>query len=589
MNRKSKSRQMWWKRDQMSNLAALYTSLSEDLSNYLPAAEDVVGEYTPVNVQVAAAVLQQSSLLKKYEYEAPAEANAKALEKFLQVNEACGKYTLKVESDEDNLLVGELKSALHRFFFHGSTAIIETLSQVLDFGKVGPGTSIGANGNDFYSKLFSSCLSTTSKGLYIAYRSYIETLPNWQDADDYRLDAYGDIEIVRGNKLTFVPKNVDISRTICIEPSLNMFFQLGVKQILERRIERLFGVDFAVQQEKNRDLAQLASMFDGQWSTIDLSSASDSMSNLMLEQVLPREFFAWLQLFRSPEMTLPDGSQLKLNMVSTMGNGFTFPLQTLLFLCVVYSAHKVAGLPFLRPYGRKLGNFGVYGDDIICRSEVTPKVLRLLELLGFNVNADKSFFQGPFRESCGGDFYKGHHVRAVYIKRLLCTQDAYVAINMLNQWTARVGIYLPKTVHFLIGLVQRAERPLLVPIYENSDAGLRCYRRHLENIVLDPHVRSIKYRRHAIKGRNITFREDGCILAPEGLGEKLVYNSSGLLVSLLSGAITGGKIAVRHNFPIYRTESRIAPFWDYEGGLADFASAYYCMPLGKAVSINTGL
>lgn len=583
----------WWRANQNRNLDALSQSLALDLAKFT-----IPDESSPIRVEEFAARHLQRSFLKKFKHECTMDADAAALQKFLQVNETCGNWALSDLSDVDKVLLGELKSTIYNFYYKGGQPILTHLSQFLDFGNVGPGASLGANGNDFYSKLFSSTLTVTSELLYKSYSYYLETNPTFCTANIFRETEYGDFQLVSGNRLSFVPKNVDISRCICVEPSLNMFYQLGVKHLLESRIKSYFGIDFSVQQLKNRDLAQLASMFDKQWVTIDLSSASDSMSNKMLQEVLPPDFFRWLTLLRSPYMTLPSGSKLELNMISTMGNGFTFPLQTMLFSSVVKAAHRVAGIPFERPYGCSLGNFAVYGDDIICRQETVCYVRRLLELLGFSVNADKSYDLGPFRESCGGDYFNGHFVRGIYLKSLSGPQDAYVAANQLNRWTAHTGIPVFQTVRLLLSWIRRTSKILYVPLCESDDAGLKVPRAALSNIVMDKHVQSIKYRcwravSMKIKFEAANYSREGVvftqgIFGPRRLTEKLTYNPDGLLVSFLGGRIAGGCVGVRHDPVTYQLKSNIIPYWDYIGESDSIALSECSLPLGKAICWNTG-
>lgn len=590
---------LWWKTHQVKNLDALSLRLSTDLEPYLPRCEDIVGDWSPIDATTSAAKQLQSSFLKKYEWETSDDANAAALAKFLQVNEACRNWRLDMSSlsERDHLLLGELKRALYKTFNRRPLdPTFTNFEVILDKAKVGPGAALGANESGFYSKLFSSKLTCTSAGLYKAYSNYVRRFPIWDEAEEIRNVLMGDYNIVPGNKLSFVPKNVDISRIICVEPSLNMYYQLGVKQILEECIKKTFGVDFSTQQMKNRDLAQLGSMFDNQWVTIDLSSASDSLSIEMMRYVLPADIFGLLEVLRSPYTTLPDGSQLKLEMISTMGNGYTFPLQTLLFLCVVWAAHRLSSLPFERPIGQSLGNFGVYGDDIICRTEVSSDVLRLLELLGFTVNSSKSFFKGPFRESCGGDFFKGHLVRGVYIDSLRSTQDAYVAVNALNRWTSATGILVPRTVRFLISMLRKQDylsgRLLFVPLAENDDAGVKIPRSLLRKYIVDPHVQSIQYECFVPKAVHIRFTEDGRVLHPFGSqgnpSRGLVYNPPGLYIAALSGNVSGSGEGVRQRHPRYRVERRVTPCWDYIDNSASIALADPLLRLGNAIAGNTG-
>jgi len=202
----------------------------------------------------------------------------------------------------------------------------------------------------------------------------------------------------------------------------------------------------------------------------------------MLKEVLPADFVYWLELLRSPLCRLPDGSDIELHMVSTMGNGFTFPLQTMLFSCCVAAVYEQLGIKlqlrsatnFNSDAGtpvRYTANFAVWGDDIICSEKAVSRLFRLLSLLGFEVNADKSFFDknDPFRESCGYDYHKGEDVRAVYCRKLSTTASRFALINRLNRWSASQGIPLRRTVALLLGSV-----PVLpVPRRENDDAGVK--------------------------------------------------------------------------------------------------------------------
>lgn len=100
-----------------------------------------------------------------------------------------------------------------------------------------------------------------------------------------------------------------------------------------------------------------------------------------------------------------------------MGNGFTFPLETLLFYSLV------------RACCGNEATVSVYGDDIICPVENIPLVFEVLQACGFLVNTSKSFWSGPFRESCGKDFLFGSDVRPLYVKRTLSAADAFVLHN----------------------------------------------------------------------------------------------------------------------------------------------------------------
>lgn len=255
-------------------------------------------------------------------------------------------------------------------------------------------------------------------------------------------------------------------------------------------------------------------------------------------------------------------------MVSSMGNGFTFPLQTALFSCAVSAAYQLDSLKLVRPqvrHGRQtvtdLGNFGVFGDDIIVVKRAYRKVLRLLDILGFKVNAEKSFFEGPFRESCGGDFYEGQHARGIYIKSLRTPASRYVAINRLNEWSAMSGIPLRRTIHHLMKTV----RILPVPLYENDDAGIKmplqeAFRRANRQLSL-VNYGSVVYRRWESIPQTIRI-VDGALKVPRGFKGRY-YNPSGLWLAFLRGDIRSDTLGSRLGPARYRTKEAVAPSWDW--------------------------
>jgi len=335
-----------------------------------------------------------------------------------------------------------------------------------------------------------------------------------------------------------------------------MFFQLGFAEILNSRLCDFWGINLKNQQFKNRELARKGSL-DESFSTIDLSSASDSISLGMLDAVLPPSLMRWLRRYRSPISKLPDGRLLELNMVSTMGNGFTFSLQTVLFTGVVLAAMKLSGIRPIFPRGNECGNFGVYGDDIICPSACTKKVLRLLKLLGFTPNGEKTFVEGQFRESCGEDFFQGVNVRGVYVKHLSSQQDRYSVINQLNLFSTRTGILLPRTVQHLLARV----RFLPVPRFENDDAGVKVPLSMLRRpYKLDRNVQSIVY--FCTRPRALRIRIGESALFTPRSAKRRIYNPSGLLISFLQGSVHSCSVSIRADRSVYETKRGVAPFWD---------------------------
>lgn len=84
-----------------------------------------------------------------------------------------------------------------------------------------------------------------------------------------------------------------------------------------------------------------------------------------------------------------------------------FELETLIFLAIARACV---------PPEYWAGGVLCYGDDIIVPTEFAGDVVATLRFFGFTPNPRKTFVEGWFRESCGGDFYRGQPVRALYVK-----------------------------------------------------------------------------------------------------------------------------------------------------------------------------
>lgn len=536
---------------------ALYQAVLTDVLEFSPLLPVGASEIPPdASIDDFRCLVLLRTLLKKWVPRDARDADRVAKEKFIASNKKCSDWKFQPEFESDCLLYGEFRNQVSQFFQPDlGRNRLESYLQILDRARVGPGAAIGAEGQSMYAKLFSSPLTTTSERLYLLYRSYIHQFPIWDHAENHRSAQYGVPTVVNCSKTSFVPKTRDVSRMICVEPNLNMFFQLGLGRLMEEWLEESYGISMSTQPDVNRRLARIGSE-DGSFATIDLSSASDSISLSLCRDVLPRWLFDTLIELRAPS-TLVDGEEVRLEMMSTMGNGFTFPLQTILFSSIIRAAHRVAGIPVLGGVGR---NWSCFGDDLICDTRAYRMVRRLLQLTGFTVNPSKTFFEGAFRESCGTDWLSGQPVRGVYIKRLDSVQDICVAINLLNEWTANSGVPLRRACGLLVGWLRGKFFP--VPYVEGHSSGIRVPRVFLER----KHYRwdenlSILYRRFQPRHVSITVSETE-VYPPRG-SKKLDYNPNGLLLSFLHGELRNSRYNVRHDNVRYYTMQVCTPFWDY--------------------------
>lgn len=222
--------------------------------------------------------------------------------------------------------------------------------------------------------------------------------------------------VERISKTVFVPKNIKKLRTISMEPVTLQFFQQRARgamysyfkkhEYLKRHIklqDRTLNQRYAREGSVHNNLC-----------TIDLSAASDRISWSLVRRIFRStpNYLKWLMATRSEFTRLPDDAQtvLKLNKFAPMGSALCFPTQCLVFAAVVeYSLKTMSTRTDLR-----LRTWAVYGDDIIAPVEAYTFICENLTALGFKVNMDKSFTDGPFRESCGGDYYAGFEVNPLY-------------------------------------------------------------------------------------------------------------------------------------------------------------------------------
>lgn len=227
---------------------------------------------------------------------------------------------------------------------------------------------------------------------------------------------------VEGAVLFTVPKKSDIDRCACKEPDVNMFLQKGVGNHIRRRLLR-FGQNLN-DQSVNRAFARQGSI-TGELATIDLSSASDTICSVVVEALLPSDWFCYLNCIRSQQVIV-DGETVRTSMFSSMGNGFTFELESLIFWALMKTTAYFGG------YG---GSISVYGDDIIVPISGYDDFLWVLKSFGFLPNESKSFGSGPFRESCGGHYHLGEDVTPFYLRRepKLLTDLIRVA-NQVRKW-----------------------------------------------------------------------------------------------------------------------------------------------------------
>lgn len=281
---------------------------------------------------------------------------------------------------------------------------------ILAHGRFGPGSDMSTYGNRVTRSYKYSTPGSCTPGVW--------ELINQFDWDDVRSDFVNSAEFTNASRLAFVPKSSLIDRSICVEPRWNIFFQLSVKHCMDRRL-KIFGFDSS-DQGRNVELAQRA-YTDG-LSTIDLSSASDCVAKNVVLDLVPEDWCDVLFKLRCP-VTLYKGKEHRLEKIASMGNGYTFPLETLIFAAAARATAQFYAVSF--------EDIAVYGDDIIVPDVISAPLIRFLHYLGFATNVKKTFSGGTFFESCGSDFFKGQNVRPIFLKERI--SDVERAIRLANQ------------------------------------------------------------------------------------------------------------------------------------------------------------
>lgn len=343
---------------------------------------------------------------------------------------------------------------------YGGCQEVLNLPGLLTSWAFGPGASNGVKSTHFCDKLDEDIVCT--ERAYPLVKMLRSLNPHLKLDDIKNRASCRKVKYVKGAKLACVPKNQETARTISKQPLWNMALQLAIGNYISSAL-RGVGTDLENQQEKNRKLAKEGSV-SGLISTIDLKSASNYFSFALIESLWPIEFVELFKITRSEFVQIGDDIH-KVNMVSMMGNGFTFPMMTMTLLALVYATSTRSQKRFFVDYSCT----GVFGDDIIIPTCDFTALCDVLTQSGLIVNEAKSYTTGPFRESCGGDYYEGCLITPFYVTSLRTDQEVYVAINKVLDWSAKHRIYLFDTLQYLLSLLIHRN---VVPEWENPDSGI---------------------------------------------------------------------------------------------------------------------
>ena len=265
-------------------------------------------------------------------------------------------------------------------------------------------------------------------------------------------------------KVVFVPKTQKTPRVIAMEPTHMQYVQQAIMTTLVPLLEksRIGASQGFTDQGPNRAKAREGSV-SGAYATLDLSEASDRVLACLISDALapwPTVHEA-VMASRSLASKLPSGKVISLRKFASMGSALCFPIEVMAFSAIIFMAIRQSGGhsadKVLRLFAA--GEVRVYGDDIIVPVDSVSYVRNFLETYGLKVNRSKSFHQGRFRESCGGDYYDGTDVTPVRVRRDLPTRKQHVqelvsacstANQLMDGGYERAAEYLHKTVEEIL-------------------------------------------------------------------------------------------------------------------------------------------
>jgi hypothetical protein len=423
------------------------------------------------SVEAIRAIRQVSLMFGKVLLRTSEKRNRKALRKYIEVDAAIPLY--------DSMLTGtplweEYQSMGRRLW----SSVYATVDGNIYSGKIlpkhGPGaTADRLKGNQKYDQ------QEWTERLESIFPFGMYATPSWKETVSTPCDCshgcscspstvveWHEPGSERPVRVITVPKTAKTPRIIAIEPTCMQFMQQAILEDLVKALEEddisswLIGIG---DQIPNQDMALQGSL-DGSLATLDLSEASDRVSVMHVRALLAnhpnlREGVEATRSLKASVLVDKEAVTVTLNKFASMGSALCFPFEAMVFATIVFTAiEKELGHRLTRRDIKSFkGQVRVYGDDIIVPARFAHCVTASLEAFGLKVNADKSFWTGRFRESCGKEYYDGSDVCIVRVRRVLPTSRKDVpgvvsAVSLRNQLFLAGYV---KAVEYLDTLIER--------------------------------------------------------------------------------------------------------------------------------------
>jgi hypothetical protein len=363
----------------------------------------------------------------------------KAMEKFFKFENLCNQTNLRL----NRLHSDPSYSGQNAQLLHATVRKIESILGEIDPDELirnanwGPGVSTLLKGSKLSATIKFQKEFGITQHLYEFVKPWFPSAyPRWFE----HIELHGGFQIENFNQLICVPKNTKSDRVIAIEPGINLWFQKAVGSVIRSKLKFTSKVDIRKGQTRHQKLSEISSS-TGRLATIDFSSASDSISDETVKLLLPPRWYLLLDAMRTKGATFA-GKTLRWNKFSSMGNGFTFELESLIFYAAAFASAELNK--------DSTADVTAYGDDVILPTSSVQTFTSFCEFLGFRVNKEKSFSSSYFRESCGAHFFDGLDCKPFFFKEKLSDAKClYKLANGIRRLSHRRNSYIGCDVRLL--------------------------------------------------------------------------------------------------------------------------------------------
>lgn len=211
-------------------------------------------------------------------------------------------------------------------------------------------------------------------------------------------------------RYNLVPKGVNKKRGVSLEDTVNQFYQKIMFDRFDLHFKRHPEIGVHLHNQSFSRLLALIGSKTKEFGTLDLSSASDTVTWTLIRSIFPAHIVDVIDRVRTRWCLVEKADRfVRMEKAFPMGSALCFPLESLTFAAICELANRRAGI-----HRKKL----VYGDDMVVHKDVAEDIASLLEELHFDLNREKSYFPGSsFTEACGIECYEGFDISPLRISR----------------------------------------------------------------------------------------------------------------------------------------------------------------------------